>query len=250
VLDGRRSNAAQIVSGYITQLTARYSRELGRERTATLPAPVIAERNWFNENLLYIWFTVPCLVGIISMIMAMVVTALSVARERELGTFDQLLVSPLRPFEILAGKTVPAIIIGVSEGLAIFTVGVFIFDVPFTGSFLLLLFTLLLFILSVVGIGLFISALVKTQQQGILGAFIILVPAVCLSGYASPVENMPEWLQIATWLNPLKHALITFKGLFLKDMGFWDVWENTRPLLIIGSVSLVLSGWFFSRKLE
>ncbi|MDL2207215.1 ABC transporter permease [Desulfovibrio sp. OttesenSCG-928-M14] len=249
VLDGRRSNAAQIVSGYITQLVRAYGRELGPQGGATIE-PVVAERNWFNENLLYIWFTVPCLVGIISMIMALVVTALSVARERELGTFDQLLVSPLTPFEILAGKTVPAIIIGLSEGLSIFLVGVLLFGVPFKGSFALLFFTLLLFILSIVGLGLFISAIAKTQQQGILGAFIILVPAVCLSGYASPVENMPEWLQSATWFNPLKHAIITFKGLFLKDLPFADVWENTWPLLIIGSVSLLLSGWFFSRKLE
>jgi ABC-type multidrug transport system, permease component len=253
VLDGRKSNAAQIVSGYITQLVMTYGREISHTHGTAAKdkaVPVVAERNWFNENLLYIWFTVPCLVGIISMIMALVVTALSVARERELGTFDQLLVSPLTPFEILVGKTVPAILIGVTEGMSIFLVGVLVFRVPFNGSFALLFFTLVLFILSIVGLGLFISAIAKTQQQGILGAFIILVPAVCLSGYASPVENMPPWLQNATWLNPLKHAIITFKGLFLKDMPFVDVWENTWPLVVIGTVSLLLSGWFFSRKLE
>lgn len=250
VLDGRRSNAAQIVSGYITQLVREYSRELGEKRGNRTNTPVIAERHWFNENLQYIWFTVPSLVGILSMIIALVVTALSVARERELGTFDQLLVSPLPPVEILAGKTLPAVIVGVVEGLIIWAVGILCFDVPFKGSFLLLVFTVILFILSVVGVGLFISALAKTQQQAILGAFIFLVPAVTLSGYASPVENMPEWLQRATWFNPLKHALITLKGLFLKDMPFHEVWANTWPLLIIGSCTLLLSGWFFSRRLE
>jgi ABC-2 type transport system permease protein len=249
ILDGRRSNAAQIVSGYITQLVSQYSREIAGPG-ASAAMPVIEERNWFNENLLYIWFTVPSLVAILSMILALVVTALSVARERELGTFDQLLVSPFRPYEILAGKTIPAVIIGVGEGLAIWAIGVLVFAVPFVGSFWLLLFTVVLFIMSIVGVGLFISAIAKTQQQAILGAFIFLVPAVTLSGYASPVENMPGWLQAATWFNPLKHALITLKGLFLKDMPFIDVWANTWPLLIIGAATLILSGCFFSRRLE
>lgn len=246
VLDGRRSNAAQIVAGYITRLVSAYGREIAGAESV----PVIEERHWFNSNLQYVWFTVPSLVGILSMIMTLVVTALSVARERELGTFDQLLVSPLSPYEMLAGKTLPAVIIGFVEGLLIWAVGITLFDVPFAGSFALLAFTLLIFILSVVGVGLFISAIAKTQQQGILGAFVFLVPAITLSGYAAPVENMPDWLQTLTWLNPLKHALISFKGLFLKDMAFVEIWANTWPLLVIGSVSLVLSGWFFSRKIS
>jgi len=250
ILDGRRSNAAQIVNGYITRLVIQYSRELAGEGKDADVIPAIEERNWFNENLLYVWFTVPSLVGVLSMVLALVVTALSVARERELGTFDQLLVSPLRPLEILAGKTLPAVIVGVVEGLLIWVVGVFALDIPFYGSFPLLCLTIVLFIFSIVGVGLFVSAIAKTQQQAILGAFVFLVPAVCLSGYASPVENMPGWLQTATWINPLKHALITLKGLFLKDMPFTDVWANTWPLLVIGIVSLLLSGWFFSRRLE
>lgn len=249
ILDGRRSNTAQIVNGYISELVARYGRELTAAGSGPDWTPVVAARHWFNNNQLYIWFTVPSLVGILSMILALVVTALSVARERELGTFDQLLVSPLSPVEILAGKTIPAVIVGATEGILIWAVGLVCFDVPFHGSFLLLVFTLVLFIMSIVGVGLFISAIAKTQQQAILGAFIFLVPAVTLSGYAAPVENMPDWLQTATWLNPLKHALITMKGLFLKDMPFLDVWANTWPMLTIGSLSLVLSGWFFSRRL-
>ena len=250
ILDGRRSNAAQIVSGYIAQLVTQYSREQEKKRTDVNALPLVAERNWFNENLLYIWFTVPSLVGILSMVIALVVTALSVARERELGTFDQLLVSPLMPWEILIGKTLPAVIVGLIEGLLIWSVGVLVFRIPFTGSFALLVFTILVFIMSIVGVGLFISSLAKTQQQAILGAFVFMVPAVTLSGYAAPVENMPDWLQRVTWFNPLKHVLITLKGLFLKNMPFADVWSNTWPLLIIGACTLALSGWFFSRRLE
>lgn len=249
ILDGRRSNAAQISGGYMTLIVNQYSRELTSQAGAP-PLPAVQVRNWFNENLLYIWFTVPSLVGILAMILALVLTSLSVARERELGTFDQLLVSPLSPLEILAGKTVPPVIIGVAEGMLIWAAGIVLFDIPFHGSILLLLFTIFLFIMSVVGVGLFISSITKTQQQAILGAFVFLVPAVTLSGYASPVENMPEWLQTVTWLNPLKHALITLKGLFLKDMPFVEVWANTWPLLIIGALSLLISSWTFARRVE
>lgn len=250
ILDGRRSNAAQIVNGYITQLASSYGDEIQAARQQAPPPIRIVDRNWFNENLLYLWFTVPSLVGILAMLVALVVTSLSVARERELGTFDQLLVSPLMPHEILIGKTVPAVLVGLAEGLLIWTVAVVVFSIPFNGSFLLLLFSLLIFIMSVVGVGLFISSLSKTQQQGILGSFIFMVPAVTLSGYAAPIENMPQWLQTATMLNPLAHFLVTVKGLFLKNMPFAEVWANTWPLLLIGAFTLTLAGWFFTRRLE
>jgi len=250
VLDGRRSNAAQIVSGYISQVVSRYEQEISGARHNAQSQTVIVARNWFNENLLYLWFTVPSLVGILAMLITLIVTALSVARERELGTFDQLLVSPLMPHEILIGKTVPAVLIGIGEALLFFVVGVALFNVPFTGSFLLLLFSLFIFVMSVVGVGLFISAIAKTQQQAILGAFIFMVPAVTLSGYAAPVENMPGWLQTVSWINPLKHFLITVKGLFLKDMPFLDIWANTWPLLVIGLLTLGLAAWFFTKRME
>ncbi len=250
LLDGRRSNAAQIVNGYLARLTRGYSLEVRKNRqTEALPVKIV-DRHWFNENLFYLWFTVPSLVGILAMMVSLVVTALSVARERELGTFDQLLVSPLMPVEILIGKTLPAVLIGVAEGSLIWVVGVWVFGVPFTGSAWLLLLALVVFILSVVGVGLFISALSKTQQQAILGAFVFMVPAVTLSGYASPVENMPEWLQTATWFNPLTHFLVAVKGIFLKDMPFPEVWANTWPMLLIGLFTLILAGWFFTRRLE
>lgn len=208
------------------------------------------ERNWFNHNLLYRWSTVPSLVAILSMLIALIVTSLSVARERELGTFDQLLVSPLMPYEILIGKTLPGVVISLCEGLLIWTVGVMIFGIPFEGSFILLVLYLIVFIFSIVGAGLFISAISKTQQQAILGAFTFMVPATMLSGYASPVENMPTWLQTIVWANPLKHGLIVTKGLFLKDLNLSEIWPNTWPLLIIAIVSLSFSAYIFSKRLE
>lgn len=250
ILDGRRSNAAQIVSGYITQVANGYGQELQLRRGgATVPA-VIVDRNWFNENLLYLWFTVPSLVAILTLLVTVIVTALSVARERELGTFEQLLVSPLMPHEILIGKTVPAVVIGMVEGVLIALAAVVFFGIPFTGSFGLLVLALFAFIMSIVGVGLFISSISKTQQQAILGTFVFLVPAITLSGYAAPVDNMPQWLQAANEINPLKHFLITVKGVFLKDMPAQDVWANSWQLLLIGVVTLPVSSWFFARRLE
>jgi ABC-2 type transport system permease protein len=250
ILDGRRSNAAQIVNGYITRIVIAYDQEIQNKQGIASAPVVIVERNWFNQNLEYLWFTVPSLIGILSMLISLMVTALSVARERELGTFEQLLVSPLVPYEILIGKTVPAVLIGMIEGIAIWLCAVIVFGIPFTGSFLLFLFALFLFIMSVVGAGLFISSMAKTQQQAILGAFLVIVPFVTLSGYAAPVENMPHWLQVLDGINPLKYFLITVKGLFLKNMSFGDVWSNTWPLIFISIFTLTFSGWFFHKKLE
>jgi len=250
ILDGRRSNAAQIVNGYITQLVMDYARELRRSLSLP-PAPVIGvSRNWFNENLLYLWYTVPSLVAILAVLMSLMITALSVSREREMGTFDQLLVSPLMPHEILIGKAVPAILVSLGGAAIILLAGVFLLGVPFTGSILLLIPALAVFVMSLVGVGLFISSLAKTQQQAILGVFVFMVPALTLSGFSAPVENMPVFLQYATWINPLKHALIMTRGLFLKDMPLAEVWLHLWPLLVIGGVTMTLASWFFVRRLE
>lgn len=250
ILDGRRSNTAQIVNGYISQLAVDYTAELRRPQGVEQLPAVIVERNWFNENLIYLWFTVPSMVAILALLVTVIVSALSVARERELGTFEQLLVSPLMAHEILIGKTIPAVLIGFIEGMFILLMAVTVFGIPFAGSPLLFVLALLGFVMSIVGAGLFISALAKTQQQAILGTFVFMVPAITLSGYAAPVENMPHWLQSANQLNPLMHFLITVKGVFLKNMSVAAVWGNTWPLLIIGGITLVVAGWLFTRRLE
>lgn len=250
ILDGRRSNATQIVNGYINNIIGNYDQELQKTSRATMPPPIMVIRSWFNENLLYMWFTVPSLVCILSMLISLVVTALSVARERELGTFDQLLVSPLTPYEILIGKTIPAIIIGLAEGLIMWAAAIWLFNVPFNGSAIIMVYVLFIFIMSTVGVGLFISSMCKTQQQAILGVFIYMVPVVTLSGYASPVENMPEWLQDLTWFNPLKFTLIAVIGIFLKGMPALEVIITTWPLLLVGAVTLFIAGWFFKQRME
>ena len=249
IYDGRRSNAAQITNNYLSQVVEHYNQELAHQKS--LPPKVnIHERHWFNENLEYIWFTIPSLVAILATVITLILAAMSLAREKELGTFDQLLVSPLMPKEILIGKVVPSMLVGWAEALFIFIMGRLLFAVPFRGSLFLMLLGMAIFTFSIVGFGLFISALAKTQQQAILGSFIFIVPAISLSGFSAPVENMPLWLQNATWLNPIKHALIIFKGLFLKDMPALEFFHHAWPLLLIGTIGLIFASWLFRKKLD
>jgi ABC-2 type transport system permease protein len=250
ILDGRRSNAAQIVAGYAQAILDAYSQEISATRPIPKPLSTVVARIWFNPNLETTWSSVPNLVAILTTVLGLVVTALSVARERELGTFDQLLVSPLRPIEIIIGKTVPALLIGLVEVTAMVLVGVFGFHVPLRGALTLLYASMLVYLAAVIGVGLFISSLSRTQQQAILGAFVFMVPAVLLSGFASPIENMPEWLQRLTLGNPVRHFLVIVKGLFLKDMPASEVLRNLWPLAVIALLTLSVATWLFRRRLE
>lgn len=247
IVDGRRSNAGQITVGYLNSIAA----EVGATtRSNRHDAPAVVVRHWFNPNLIYRWFVVPALSGILVFFSALMITALSIARERELGTFDQLLVSPTTTMEIIVAKTVPALAIGAVLGLLMIAAAAFLFQVPFEGSFLLLLPSLLLFILSVVGIGLMVSSVSATQQQAILGAFVIGVPAVLMSGFATPVENMPAVLQWLAEGIPLKHFLVIVEGTFLKAMPASDIIANTWPLAIIALVTLTMATLFVRSRLQ
>jgi ABC-2 type transport system permease protein len=250
ILDGRRSNAAQIVAGYANAIIEGFERELASAHRTPPPASVVAARIWFNPNLETTWNTVPALVAVLTTLMGLVVTALSVAREREIGTFEQLLVSPLDPHEIVIGKTVPSLIIGLAEGTVMVVVGVFIFHVPFQGSFLLLYLAMTVFLAAVIGVGLFISSLAMTQQQGILGAFVFMVPAMLLSGFATPIENMPEWLQTFTLVNPLRYYVTIVKGLFLKGMPAPMVLQLLWPLALMAVVTLSGATWLFRHRVD
>jgi ABC-2 type transport system permease protein len=250
LLDGRRSNAAQIVQGYAQQIVEQYNQDLTR-RYALPPLPAtLAARYWFNPNVDYLWFTVPNLIGMLTMVVGLIVTSLSVARERELGTFDQLLVSPLSPLEILAGKTLPAMILGLAESVLIVTVAILAFHVPFAGPALALAVSLVLYLFSVVGFGLFISSLCATQQQAILGTFTFMVPASLLSGFATPIETMPRFLQIVSLANPMRHFLVAVRGIMLKGMPMGMVLNTVWPLAVIAVVTLALAGWLFRRGLR
>jgi ABC-2 type transport system permease protein len=248
ILDGRRSNSGQIALGYVQQIINDYGSErLDLQRKTARSALVV--RYWFNPNLDYVWHILPCLIAIITSINALVVTALSVAREREQGTLDQLLVSPLTPGMIMIGKIIPAILVAVVQGTIVLLGAVFVYRIPFEGSLLLLYGSMVLYSLALAGFGLLISSICATQQQAFLGVFSFLMPAILLSGYASPVDNMPVWLQYLDWVNPMRHFIVIVKGVFLKDMGLVALLPSLYPLLVIAIGTLSAADWMFRRRL-
>jgi len=250
IVDGRQTNVASITNGYAVEIISQYENEHFPKKYKSVPRINLEVRNWFNPNLIFLWYTVISLITILATSLGLVLTALSIARERELGTFDQLIVSPLTSFEILVGKTVPALLISIIITTIMSYLVVNLYKVPFVGSICLFYFAIFFYLLSIVGIGLFISSICKTQQQAILGAFTFQMPAILLSGYISPVENMPLFFQYLTVINPFKYFLIIMKGLFLKAMPFSDILSNIIPLMLIAVFTLSLATWTFKRNLD
>lgn len=248
ILDGRKSNTTQVVLGYMNSIVGQFNADLAKKEGIPPPRLSLIPRNWFNPNLIYAWFTVPGLIATLSMMTSLIVTAMSVARERELGTFDQLLVSPLNSWEILVGKMIPGLLVGIFQATLMVLASLYLFSVPLTGSLALLYGSLLFFIASSVGIGLFLSSISLTQQQALLYAFVFLAPAITLSGFATPVENMPLFLQKFTDINPLKHFLLICRGVFLKQWTMQEVWQHTYPLMIISTVNLCAATWLFKKR--
>lgn len=242
IADGRKSNTAQITEAYIEMAISKVFNNIHVEKN------VIVSRNLYNPNLDNFWWVLPNLVGTISMIVALLLTALSVARERELGTFEQILVTPLSSTTLIIGKTIPPLLISIVDASFIFILSVVFFGVPFVGSLFILAIGIVSFLFSIVGLGLFISSIVSTQQQGILGAFVLLVPYILMSGFATPVENMPDWLVPFTDLVSLKYFLVLLKGVFLKDIGMDIAISLITPMLILGFISLVGATLMFRKK--
>lgn len=248
ILDGRNSNSAQIALNYLQQITADYQREftghIGRPNNSQL---II--RNWYNPNLDFKWYVIPCLVAMITTIGVLTVTSLSVTREHEQGTLDQLLISPLNTWHIFIGKAIPALVVAILQASLVLVIGIFCYQVAFAGSLWLLYFTTLIYGISLVGVGLLISAFCVTQQQAFIGVFAFIMPAILLSGYISPVENMPIWLQKITWLNPIRHFTYIAKELYLKDASLAIVWHSLWPQLLLTIITGGMAYVFFKKKL-
>lgn len=249
IVDGRNSNTAQLAVNYAQSIVKRFNTEWIARHGGSAPPAYTEMRAWFNPNLESRWFFIPGIVGLLTLLVTMLVTALSVAREREQGTFDQLLVTPLRPGEILLGKALPSFFIGIAEATLIILVAVFWFEVPFLGSPLTLYTGLALFLLSAIGLGLMISSLAVTQQQGLLGAFFFMVPAIILSGFATPIENMPTLVQDLTLLNPLRYFLVVLRGVFLEGTPFHLLLHQFFAMAAIGAVALAIAAWLFRHRM-
>jgi ABC-2 type transport system permease protein len=250
IIDGRNSNTAQIALSYVRNVANGFNQQWLDARSLPRPPVRIDLRAWFNPNLESRWFFVSGIIGVITLLVSMLVTALSVAREREQGTFDQLLVTPLGPVEMLLGKALPGFLIGIAEATAILFIATAWFHVPLLGSFAALYTGLALFLLSAVGMGLLISSLAVTQQQGLLGAFLFMVPAIVLSGFATPIANMPQPVQYVTLIDPLRYFVVILRKVFLEGASFDVLIPELWPMAVIGLISLTLASWLFRHRMQ
>lgn len=249
IIDGRNSNTATLALNYANNIVLNFNQYWASTyQWGVVPSDLIV-RPWFNPNLLSRWFIVPGIVSLLTLVITLLVTGLSVAREREQGTFDQLLVTPFNPTEILIGKALPGLIIGALEGVLIVILAIYWFKVPFVGSIIALVIGLILFLLAAIGIGLMISSLSLTQQQGLLGVFLFLVPSIILSGFATPIANMPLLVQQLTLINPMRYFLIIVRGVFLQGDKVIDLWPQFWPLGLIALCTMVIATWLFRHRM-
>jgi ABC-2 type transport system permease protein len=249
IVDGRNSNTALLALGYANAIVAEFNTRWITDHGAAPPPAVLDIRARFNPNLESRWFIVPGIVALLTQVVTLLVTALSVAREREAGTFDQLLVTPMRPVDVLLGKALPGLIVGAGEATLIIAAAVLWFRVPLRGGLVPLYCGLLLFLLSVIGVGLMISSLSVTQQQALLGTFLFMVPSIILSGFATPIANMPPVVQGLTYLNPMRYFLIVVRGVFLERASASALLPQYWPMAVIGVVTLTMAAWLFRRRL-
>jgi drug efflux transport system permease protein len=237
IVDGRRANGGQISVAYLQQITTQLGIEIRQQQLPDLHVPTLSSRHWYNPNLQYRWFIVPSLGATLAMIVTLMLTTLSISRERELGTYDQLLVSPISPWEIIASKTLPPMVLGFILSTLVIVIAIVGFGIPFVGKPLPLLLGLMVFLFSIASIGLTISALCQTQQQAMMGMFFCIVPLMLISGFITPVENMPHWMQTIASCSPLTHFLILLQGAFLKDMLVSEMWDLIWPMLLIALIT-------------
>ena len=246
IVAGTNSNTASLVQSYSQQIVERFNRHrlsnlLNRnpKLKAIIPegsAGIIQTqvRIWFNETLRSVNFYVPGIIALVILVSTLNLTAMAVVREKEVGTMEQIMVTPIRPVEFILGKTIPFALIGIFQVLLVTTVGVFWFGVPMRGSFELLFFSLFLYLLSCLSLGLLISTVSRTQQQALMTTFFFLFPMILLSGFIFPIKNMPVIIQGVTFCNPLRYFLVIIRGIFLKGVGVQELWPQMGALLLLG----------------
>jgi ABC-2 type transport system permease protein len=256
IVDGTDSNTAGVVLDYSGRITAALSQTVLITRFTRVrgsfekPGHVELEsRAWFNDNLESRNFYVPGVIAIVVMLITLMLTSMAVVREKEIGTIEQMMVTPITPVEFILGKTLPFALIGFADVLLVTVVGVFWFGVPIHGSLLLLFFATALYLMTTLGIGLLISTVSRTQQQAMMSAFFFYFPAVLLSGFMFPIANMPEAIQWLTYLNPLRYFLVVVRGIFLKGIGPEILWPQMLALAVLGVALLWLATSRFQKTL-
>jgi len=257
LVDGTESNAAMIALGYVSKILGDYStsimiHRLNREgRIGFEEAGVELEhRIWFNPNLESRLFYVPGVIASIAFLIPVILTAMAIVREKEIGTLEQIMVTPIRSWELMVGKTLPFALIGLLDVVMIALIGVFWFEIPLRGNPLVLLCGAVLFLVSSVAIGLFISTISSTQQQAEISTFFFTMPAFVLSGFAFPIDNMPGWIQPLTYAIPLRYFLVIIRGVFLKGVGLDILWPQMAALAGLGGAMILLSSLRFRKRLK
>jgi ABC-2 type transport system permease protein len=257
IVDGTESNTAMIALGYVNRILSEYSadillRRMNREGMIGFieTGVELHHRTWFNPNFESRLFYVPGVIASIAFLIPIILTAQAIVREREIGTLEQIMVTPIRSWELMVGKTLPFAMFGLLDVIMIALIGVFWFEVPLRGNPFVLLLGALLFLMSSVGIGLFISTISSTQQQAQISTFFFVMPAFILSGFAFPLENMPEWIQYITYANPLRYFLVIIRGVFLKANGLDILWPQLLALAVLGGLMILLSSLRFQKRLK
>ena len=258
IVDGTNSNTALIAVGYVNQIANQFSQDYARDRlnqmmpalAATVPQISLEQRPWYNPDLNSQWFFVPGVIGSITLMMVVTLTAFAIVREREIGTLEQIMVTPIRPFELILGKTIPFFLVGLADVVLVAVVGTLWFQVPFRGNPLVLLLGVVLFLLSTLGVGLLISTLSSTQQQAFASGFFFLNPAFTLSGFAFPITSMPKAMQMITYLDPLRYFLVILRGTFLKGVGLGVLWPQMVALALLTSILLLISVARFRKSID
>ena len=258
IFDGSDGNTASISAGYVAGITSSYAHQVMinyMDKTGKKIQPVgnitAQQRVWYNPEMKTRVFMVPAIVGLLLMVITLILTSLAVVKEKEIGTMEQLIVTPIKPYQMIIGKLVPFVILGFVAVIVVLTAMRVIFDIPVRGSIWFLFGASFLYILSTLGLGLFVSTISKTQQQAMmLAIFVVMLPMVYLSGFAFPIENMPQVIQYVTYIIPLRYFITIIRGVILKGIGFADLWPDALMLLIIGSAILFLSALRFRKRLE
>ncbi|MHB8844257.1 MAG: ABC transporter permease [Nitrospirota bacterium] len=246
LVDGTDSNTGIVALDYANRIILKYQRDLSGASAARIE---LRQRAWYNPELKSKNYNVPGVIAMVIMLTSLLLTSMAVVREREIGTMEQLMVTPLRPVELILGKTIPFALIAFFDMVLVTVFGVLVFDIPINGSLVLLPVSTAIYLLSILGIGLVISTVAKTQQQALMSTFLFYMPAVLLSGFMFPIENMPEVFQYMTYLNPLRYFLIIIRGLFLKGNGIAILWPQMAALLVIGVAVISYSSLRFRKRL-
>jgi len=258
IVDATNSNTALIASGYITQIALDFAREYQRDRIyriapqllEVMPSVELEPRPWYNPDLKSRWFFVPGIIGSLTVVLVVTLTAFAVVREREIGTLEQIMVTPIRPAEFILGKTLPFFLIGLFDVTLIAVVGSLWFQVPFRGNVAVLALGAVLFLLCMLGVGLLISTISATQQQAMVTAFFFIMPTITFSGFGFPISTMPHWMQIFSYLIPLRYFLVVIRGTYLKSAGMDILWPQMAAMAGLGVALLTTAILRFHKALD